>query len=175
MTFRSLVVTVLSSLLLGSCGKDDFVNFEDALMGELSRGKGIWRVESIMDYQVLPSGKDSLISEQNPDVQYIIYSQATLQNGIVIHINTLTTASRDSAGQVSTFHYNLWAEKTRITLYEGIYSKAVYTIVERSRNKHVWQRFTVDYTTQATTKRVITLRHCGSCEAYYKPHVHSTI
>ncbi|GEM_PF-4451552 len=163
------------SLLLASCGKDDFVNYEDALFKELSRGGGIWTVESIADFQVLPDGTDSLLSEQTPDVQYIVYSYANLENGLVTYVNTLTTASRDSSGQVSTFHYSIWAEKSRITLYDGINSQYVYTIVERSRNTHIWQRFTVDYTTQVTTKRVITLKHCSSCEPYYKEHLHISI
>lgn len=175
MKTRNLLIVLMVSILFASCGKDDFVNYEDALFNELSRGGGIWTVESIADYQVLPDGTDSLISEQTPDVQYIIYPYANLESGLVTYVNTLTTASRDTSGQVTTFHYSIWAEKTRITLYDGINSQFVYTIVERSRNRHVWQRFTVDYATQATTKRIITLRHCSSCEPYYKEHLHISI
>lgn len=173
---NKIIIYFALSLSLLSCGKDDFVHYEDAMFNRLSDGNGVWEVVSIIDYKINADGTTEVKEETKPDAQYVFYVHGDVELGMPIYQNKLAVLIKNSTGTIDVFTYNIWAEKTRITLYQDILvSDYVFTIEKNNSNKQIWQRFTVDYTTQETTKRVIELKKCSSCEPYYPVTVHSEI
>ncbi|MFN9392323.1 MAG: hypothetical protein ACK57W_03270 [Flavobacteriales bacterium] len=165
---------MLICVMMGACGKDDVVNPEDTLFRRLSRGKGIWTIVSIKDYNILPEGA-SLVEEINPDGQYIFYLNSEFVGGVEISLNTLAAVVKEGEN-VSVFRYLIHAEWERFTIYtDPLEADAVYTVVENSRDTQVWTRYEVNYETQETTMREITLEYCPNCEPIYPEIVEQEI
>jgi hypothetical protein len=153
----SLVLVVLLSLF--SCRKDDSINPEDTLFKRLSRGNGIWEVESVEYRKYKTDGTYEVDSLTTPDLQYIFYVKSYIIEGVSIDINSITLARPNSLG----FTYDIWAEEERVVFYtDPLYFDYVFSVKENKPNKQVW----VSNGTYETSI-YITLKKCPSCEPYY--------
>lgn len=152
---------ILCIIAAVSCGKDDPVNPEYVLFRKLSKGKGIWEVKKIEQYTYDAQGNETLASTATPEQQYIFYVKSEYVNGLIISYNAVTVAEKGLGG----ITYGIYAEKERVIFHpvgDNLNANFVFNVIENKRNSQLWSTNVSD-----STKTLIYLDKCNSCDPYY--------
>lgn len=158
-----ILISVLSLVANSGCTKRNLIN-DDLFFKKLSSGSGIWTVDSIEDIRINTNGTTEVINSQNPtDVYYQFYLKSEIFGYVDGEYEYMAIVSGTPESLSWNEYWITNAKNERVTVELSKNNYYVYTVKENTKSRQVWERFTVDYNTLVSTKRVITLKKCNSC------------